>query len=332
MYTTNQYAAPEPMIVESAEEIPWDDSADVVVVGFGGAGAVASIQARECGVSVIAVERFAGGGATAYSGGIIYAGGTRFQREAGYDYTAEEMYKYLTAEGSAVEEETLKHYCKQSSDHIEWLSGFGISYGSKVFKDKTAYPPDGYYLYFSGNETMPKFAAQAKPAPRGHRPTVPGFGGQYFYDKLFKAALEKGVILMQHTPVSRLVLDRDGRAVGVEVKVVREIDRRKHLSLYKVFYPWRPFNSDRAERANQTAMKLEEDSPKRMLIRARRGVILATGGYNNNLDMLSAARPIMKKIYKHMLRLGSLGGHGNRHKAGPVCRWAGLSHGEYHRW
>ena len=43
----------------------WDDEADVVVVGFGGAGACAALEAAQHGASVLVLDRFHGGGATA---------------------------------------------------------------------------------------------------------------------------------------------------------------------------------------------------------------------------------------------------------------------------
>jgi 3-oxo-5alpha-steroid 4-dehydrogenase len=306
-----QGAVSPPLVVETVEDLDWNETADVIVVGFGGAGAVAALQAAECGASVIAIDRFEGGGATAYSGGIIYAGGTRFQREAGYDDTAEEMYKYLHAEGSAVSDDTLRKFCENSASDLDWLGGLGISYGSRTFEDKAAYPPDGYWLYFSGNEKMPRLAAKAVPAPRGHRPTVPGFGGAYYYEQLRKAALAKGVQLIQHAPVSRLVLDRNDRAVGVEINVLPKADHGRHVALYKVVYPWRPFNGDRAEKATSAAIGLENSSTHRKIIRARRGVILATGGFNNNIDMLGQQRPGIKAIYRHVFRLGSMGDDGS---------------------
>ena len=42
----------------------WDEEADVVVLGYGGAGAVAAISAHDAGVKVIVVEKDEGGGNT----------------------------------------------------------------------------------------------------------------------------------------------------------------------------------------------------------------------------------------------------------------------------
>jgi choline dehydrogenase-like flavoprotein len=53
----------------------WDVEADVVVVGFGAAGACAALEAAAACCSVLILDRFGGGGATALSGGVVYAGG-----------------------------------------------------------------------------------------------------------------------------------------------------------------------------------------------------------------------------------------------------------------
>ena len=79
-------------------DLNWDDEVDVVVVGFGGAGACAAIEAADNGSSVMVIERFSGGGASKASGGIVYAGGTTHQKEAGFDDTPENMFNYLKME------------------------------------------------------------------------------------------------------------------------------------------------------------------------------------------------------------------------------------------
>src|SRR5438128_424710 len=86
------------LVVNSADGLKWDEEADIVVVGFGGAGVSAALEARERGASVIAVDRFGGGGATAYSGGVFYAGDTFIQHKAGVIDSAVEMEKYLACE------------------------------------------------------------------------------------------------------------------------------------------------------------------------------------------------------------------------------------------
>ena len=58
----------------------WDIEADVVVVGFGAAGACAALEAAAGRRDVIVLDRFGGGGATALSGGVVYAGGGTAQQ------------------------------------------------------------------------------------------------------------------------------------------------------------------------------------------------------------------------------------------------------------
>lgn len=94
----------------------WDQSADVVVVGFGAAGAAASIEAAAGGADVIALDRYEGGGASTISGGVVYAGGgTSIQSRVGVEDSPAQMYAYLAKEvGDAVSPATLRRFCEES--------------------------------------------------------------------------------------------------------------------------------------------------------------------------------------------------------------------------
>lgn len=306
-----------PLRIDSADTQHWDDEADMIVVGFGGAGAAAAIQASDDGASVIAVDRFAGGGATAYSGGVFYAGGTKYLKAAGYDDNADEMYKYLEKEGlvDAVGAETLRRFCDGNNDDIEWVASLGVNYGGKAYEDKTNFPPDGYYLYYTGNEKMPAFSAVAKPAPRGHRVAKDGFGGAVYFDKLKEGALARGVKVIPHAPVSRLVMDATGAVVGVEIRQLSQHLQSQHQKLYRKVHPWMPFTSKRGVKAGIAAKELENNSTLKLL-RARKGVVLSTGGYNHSPDMFAQHHPLLSKHYHKLLRLGSMGDDGSGIKLG----------------
>ncbi len=93
---TKQAAEPaqSPIDVDGPAALAWDEEVDVVIVGFGGAGASTAIEAKERGLEALVIERFNGGGATVISGGVIYSGGgTRIQKEAGVEDDVEEMYR-----------------------------------------------------------------------------------------------------------------------------------------------------------------------------------------------------------------------------------------------
>ena len=158
----------------------WDVEADVVVVGFGAAGACAALEAAAVRRSVLVLDRFGGGGATALSGGVVYAGGgTPQQRAAGVTDSAEAMFGYLRTEvGDAVPAATLKQFCDGSVAMLAWLEGHGVPFEGSLCPDKTSYPTNRHYLYYSGSELSAADAPDAAPIPTLGRPrragTVPG--------------------------------------------------------------------------------------------------------------------------------------------------------------
>lgn len=143
-----QMAVEAPRNVNNADELEWDEEADLVVIGFGGAGVAAALEGIEQGAQVIAVDRFDGGGATAFSGGIIYAGDTEHQRQAGYPDSAEEMQRYLQLEGVPVRAATLRRFCAESAANLTWAGSHGVPFGSELYSGKATYPPEGKFLYW----------------------------------------------------------------------------------------------------------------------------------------------------------------------------------------
>ncbi|MDG2003677.1 MAG: FAD-binding protein [Novosphingobium sp.] len=299
-----------PLVLDDPENASWQDSADIVLIGFGGAAAAAGLQAREDGASVLALDRFAGGGATAFSGGVVYAGGTKYQQEAGFDDDAGEMFKYLSFEGTAVRPETLKRFCDESNANVEWIIGHGVEMEASFYPHRAAYPPDGFYLYYTGMEAFR--GEVARPAPRGHRTVGKGPTGKYYWAAMQRSALESGVRVRPHTPVRRLVLDAKGRAIGIECQVIPEQQWKRHDKLYKRVDPYRPFGGPRAEKAIAECRAFEESlPPERILIRAERAVIIAAGNYTYNLELLSRHRPEFAACVGEMTRGGSMGCDGS---------------------
>jgi 3-oxo-5alpha-steroid 4-dehydrogenase len=78
----------------------WHDRADVVVVGLGCAGACAAIEASALGADVLVLEATdpVDGGTSALSGGIVYmGGGTPVQASCGFEDSPENMAVFLEA-------------------------------------------------------------------------------------------------------------------------------------------------------------------------------------------------------------------------------------------
>ena len=75
----------------------WDHEADVVIAGYGVAGAAAAVEAARAGADVLVLERTASwGGAAAMAGGFIYlGGGTPLQKACGFDDSVDNMAAFL---------------------------------------------------------------------------------------------------------------------------------------------------------------------------------------------------------------------------------------------
>ncbi|WP_409429403.1 FAD-binding protein [Mycobacterium sp. SMC-11] len=262
---------------------------DVVIVGYGAAGTSAAITARELGAEVIAVDRANGGGATAISGGIIYAGGgTSVQNEAGVHDTAEQMLDYLRLEvGDAVRPETLQRFVDGSPEMIDWLQTHGVPFNSGLCPYKTSFPNNRYYLYHSGSENAGAFRAHTPPVQRGHRAYGKGTSGKKIYAPLAESARKLGVDFRPHTTVTELLQDPSGRVIGVWATTMERAPRRIQRRYARlaalsskpgVYYP--PLRAAMDRRL----AKLQQRYGQTIEIIARRGVIICAGGFIANTE------------------------------------------------
>jgi succinate dehydrogenase/fumarate reductase flavoprotein subunit len=227
----------------------WHDEADVVVVGYGGAGVCAALEAARSGADVLALERAGGGGGTtAMSTAHIYmGGGTRVQKAVGLEDTTEDMFNFLMASAEDPDEEKFRLFCDQSVDHFDWLVEQGVPFKDSIWPERTPEQPNDDCLIWSGNEKAWPFREIAKPSARGHKVQNQAEGGPVLFRILSEKAAEAGVRLQCDTRVLNLIVrPEDGRVCGV---VVRQ---------------------DQQERC----------------IRARRGVILCAGGFALNHKMV----------------------------------------------
>jgi len=201
----------------------WDLEADVVIVGLGGAGASAAIEAAKAGAEVLALEvASAGGGSTALSGGLIYlGGGTPTQRACGFEDSKEEMFKYLLrASGPNADEAKVRLYCEHSLEHYAWLLEQGIEFKPSFYPKKHTNTPNEDGLIYTGNEVAYPFDQIAKGAPRGHKPLIEGdHGGKPLMENLIKAAQAAGVRIQYDARGLTTVKDPNGRVVGVVARI-----------------------------------------------------------------------------------------------------------------
>jgi 3-oxo-5alpha-steroid 4-dehydrogenase len=244
-----------PPVIDAADVEAWSATTGVLVVGCGAAGASVAIEARASGAKVTILERGTeGGGATALSGGHIYlGGGTPVQEAAGFVDSPAQMYTYLTAVSPDADPVKIRRYCDDSVEHFHWLEANGVGFDRSYYPGKHVLQPGRECLIWTGNENVWPFRDLAKPVPRGHKVAAEGDGGRYIMRGLTASARAAGARLDTQVDVTALVVDAGGEVVGV-----------------------------RAQRGDATSY-----------VRARRGVVLAGGGFVMNAEMVREFVPVL---------------------------------------
>lgn len=244
---------------DSSDVADWVDDADVVVVGGGAGGMSAAIEAAASGAEVLIVETAGGtGGASALSGGFIYlGGGTAVQQACGVADDAESMFNYLVeATGPEPDRAKLSLYCEQSVAHFDWLVGCGLEFSPRMWTEPAWMAPRGYGLMYTGGENAYPFADRIRPAARGHKPELGADAG---------GERSAGWAIMT-------ALTRTAQAAGVRERLDSAIER--------LVLDGGEVVGIQVKRAGQL-----------QFVRARRGVVLATGGFGANEQMLAQHAP-----------------------------------------
>jgi succinate dehydrogenase/fumarate reductase flavoprotein subunit len=262
----------------------WDEEVDVVVIGYGGAGVCAALEAAGTGARVLALERAGGpGGTTATSIGHLYlGGGTRVQKACGIEDSAEEMFKFVMACAEEPDEERTRIFCDESVSHFDWLVSLGVPFKDSLYPDRVLAQPTDDCLIWSGNEKAHPFREIARPAPRGHKVQADGEGGPVLIRVLAEAAERAGIELWCDTRAQSLVLSADGRVCGVVAR--RDGEERR--------------------------------------ICARRGVVLCAGGFAMNTEMVRNHAP--RLLTPGVSRLGNPYDDGAGIRMGLAARGAAI--------
>ncbi len=243
-----------PASPEAADRVrSWDVVTDLLVVGFGCAGASAAIEARRAGAAVVIAERASGsGGASALSGGLLYlGGGTSIQKACGFDDDSEAMVTFLLAAmGPGADPARIEKYCDSSVEHFDWLVDLGVPFAAKFLPRPHLITPPDVGLVWMGENSYP-FCDVATPAPRGHRPAAAGLRGWLLMDRLAAAVSSLGAVVLKDMLVERLVVCREGSVIGA----------------------------------------LGRQYGEEVAIRASRAVLLSAGGFVNNEEMLARHAP-----------------------------------------
>jgi 3-oxo-5alpha-steroid 4-dehydrogenase len=220
-----------PSPVPATDVETWTDEVDVVVVGFGIAGACAALEAARAGAKVLLLERAAEyGGTSAMSGGHFYlGGGTAVQVATGVEDSAEEMFRYLMAVSLEPDEEKIRAFCEDSVEHFDWIEALGMQFERSLYEEKAVIQPGTEGLMYTGNEKVHPFRDLARPAPRGHKVPRPGDtgGAKMVLDLLAERLAESDVEVRYETGASSLVVEAGPEGGGAVVGVAwRAYDER----------------------------------------------------------------------------------------------------------
>jgi 3-oxosteroid 1-dehydrogenase len=283
----------------------FDHVVDVLVVGSGGGGMTAALAADASGLDTLVVEKARYfGGSTALSGGGIWVPGAPAQRRAGYVPSADGVFEYLRhITGGLVTDARLRQYVDTAPVMMEflertspwfefvWKPGYADYYpelpggserGSTInvpaidlrklgdeernLLQPLALAPRG--IWFAPKDLRPFYqvrqswrgkAVLAKLIWRMFRARA--FGdrmaaiGQSLAARLRLAMKDRGIPLWLASPMTELITDPDGIVVGAVV------ERDGHV----------------------------------MRIGARRGVVLATGGFDHDLAWRRQYLPVLEK-------------------------------------
>ncbi|MFA5882589.1 MAG: FAD-dependent oxidoreductase [Acidimicrobiia bacterium] len=264
----------------------WDRVVDVVVVGTGGAALVAATLAHDGGAEVLVVEKDSMlGGTTAVSGGGIWLPGNHHMAEAGIEDSREGALAYIRrlTNGREPDPELLEVFVDTAPEMLRYLED------NTPVRTHISPLPDYYWPWgIPGNIPQPARAVEANPYPVGQelpewkdklvsRGTLMSLGaattltedfmphtpeleaelarreaedirpkGAAFIAMLFKGLLERGVETLLSTPARGILVDDAGDVIGVRV----------------------------------------EHEGAEIVIGARRGVVLACGGFEWNPELV----------------------------------------------
>jgi len=209
----------------------FDLETEVAVVGFGGAGGCAALEARRAGRSVMLFERSSGGGgSTALSACEMYlggSGGTTLQKAIGIEDSSENFRAYLDAcFGANSDPDRVAMFVDGAAAHFDWMAALGIPYKPTLFSGRDVVAMTGDSLQFSGNERVNWFARRSSPVPRAHLAADADHdGGKVVFGAIQRNVEEAGVDIRYDARAVSLIQDETGRIRGLVVRM----DNREHV-------------------------------------------------------------------------------------------------------
>lgn len=241
--------------VQAAEQISWDQETDILVVGSGAAACSAAITANQNGDKVVMVEKAPiNGGTTAKSAGVLWIPNNFTLKAKGIEDRRDDCLRYMARFSYPERYDAKDPDLGLNSDEFQLL---------QAFYDNSSVALES--LRANGDIRVGEWrmAIMDRPAtdyldnvPENKTPTGRAVGplkadgsmgdGAELVDQFTTSLERRGVPLLTNHQAARLVKDQHGRVIGLEC----------------------------------------DAAGKTVRIRARKGVIFATGGYAHNTDFV----------------------------------------------
>jgi flavocytochrome c len=223
---------PTPWIPEK-----WDGETDVLILGAGGAGLCAALEAYDAGVDVLVLEKSAQVvGSTGICGGFVAGAGTKIQEESGIKDDPELFYEdWLKAGNEMGDPSLIRAVTYLSGDTINWIMEEGVKLVEEPLPCPGIYSVDREYSVITSGV------------------------GTEFMRGLHEAAKRRGIEILLETPANKLFVNEQGRVIGA-----RAVD----------------------------------SAGRELCFKAKRAVIVATGGYGSGMDAIAKYLPVLKELMK----------------------------------
>ncbi len=183
---------------EAVDKAQVTKETDLVIVGAGGAGLTAAIEAKQAGANVLVIEKmpFAGGNSIKATGG-MNAAETTVQAAEGIEDTVEIYVEdTLTGGGNIANVDLVTTMAEESAEAIEWLAGIGAPL---------------VQVSFSGGATNSRI----------HQPEGGAAVGAFLIEELVATAEEMGIEVIYNTTVTDIIMT-EGVATGVNANSATE--------------------------------------------------------------------------------------------------------------
>jgi len=283
----------------------WDKEVDVVVVGSGAGGMLSALVAAKNRAEVLIVEKDRRwGGTSATSGGGIWIPGSDQARAAGFEDNLDDAFRYLRALSAPnVPDANIRAYVNNGANMLRWVTAnTRVVYTAQPYPDYHAENPGGsvtgYRTHlpemFDGTLLGADLKTQRFPSPaaslfgylnwtfaetyqllyrgKGWATGLARNMAKYWFDWPFRFSSRKDRRLTLGNALTgglRLALNEEGVPLWLSTpmrELVREEGRVVGLVVERNGKPFR--------------------------IRARKGVILAAGGFDKNQAMRTANAPL----------------------------------------